>query len=104
MTTQHNIHAKLFDLPAVSETFGDAIRAVWFDGNTWRIEVDVIRLDNQVQPGGQLAMTQYPSCRLVLSGAAGLALLERLTDLAKELEANGTLKRNVPTPAPSVTH
>ena len=53
MTTQHNIQAKLFDLPAVSETFGDAIRAVWFDGNTWRIEVDVIRLDNQVQPGGQ---------------------------------------------------
>lgn len=104
MTTQHNIEAKLHDLPEISETFGDAIRAVWFDGNTWRIQVDVIRLDNQVQPGGQLAMTQYPSCRLVLSAAAGLALLERLTDLAKELETNGTLKRNVPAPGPSVSH
>lgn len=104
MTTQHNIQPKFFDNPAISETFGDAIRAVWFDGNTWRIEVDVIRLDTQAQPARQLAMTQYPSCRLVLSGAAGLALLERLTELAKELEANGTLKRNTVGPAPSVTH
>ena len=104
MTTQHNIQSKLVDRPEVSESFGDAIRQVWFDGNTWRISIDVVRLDNQTQPGGQLTTTQLPSARLVLSAAAGLALLDRLVELAKELEANGRLTRSPPQQAPSVTH
>ena len=104
MPTQQNVRSKLADRPEVTETFGDSVRGVWFDGTTWRIDVDIVRLDNPPQQGGQFTTTQYPSCRLVLSVAAGLALLERLTELAKELEANGTLKRNPPPPAPTVTH
>jgi hypothetical protein len=100
MTTQHYIQSKLADRPEVSETFGDAIRQVWFDGNTWRISIDVIRLDDQTQAGGQLTTTQLPSARLVLSAGAGLALLDRLVELAKELEANGTLTRNPPARRP----
>ena len=103
MTTQHNIQAKLVDLPDVAETFGNAIRSVWFDG-TWRIDIDVIRLDNQARPDAPLTSSQYPACRVVLSPEAGLALLMRLTKLAKELEANGTLKKTPPASAPSVTH
>jgi hypothetical protein len=104
MPTQHNVQAKLADLPQVSESFGDSIRQVWFDGTTWRIQVDVIRMDDKPTEAGGFATTQYPSCRLVLSGPAGLALLERLTQLAKELEASGTLKRLPPEQTPTVTH
>ena len=53
---------------------------------------------------GQMSMTQTPSVRLVLSGPAGVALLERLTALSKELEANGTLKRIAPPQPSGVTH
>jgi hypothetical protein len=104
MTTQHNIPTKIVDRPEVSESFGDVIRQTWFDGNTWRISIDVLRLDNELKPGGQLTTSQYPSVRLVLSAAAGLTLLERLTELAKELEANGTLKRIAPQQPTGVTH
>jgi hypothetical protein len=88
MTTQTNIQAKLADLPLVSESFGDAIRGVWFDGNTWRIQVDVIRLDDVLGKDGGITTTQYPSSRLVLSATAGLALLDRLTQLGHVLCSN----------------
>jgi hypothetical protein len=103
MPTQ-TVQAKLADLPAVEETFGDSIRGVWFDGSTWRIQVDVVRLDDAAVAGGTLATTQYPSCRLVLSAGAGMALIDKLNALAKELEANGTIKRLPPQSGPTVTH
>jgi hypothetical protein len=102
MPTQFNVPAKQVDRPEVSETYGDTIRAVWFDG-TWRIEVDVTRLDASKAPAESMSATQHPSCRLVLSVAAGIALLDKLTQLAKELESNGTLKRS-PAPQHGVTH
>lgn len=102
MATQHNVPSKLVDRPEVAEVYGDAIRAVWFDG-TWRIEVDVTRLDTRTDPAEGMKATQYPSCRLVLSPAAGLALVDKLNQLAKELEANGTLKR-LAAPQQGVTH
>ena len=103
MPTQ-TVQAKLADLPEVEECFGDSVRSVWFDGSTWRIQVDVVRLDDAAVGGATLATTQYPSCRLVLSATAGLALLDRLNALAKELEANGTLKRIAPQQPTGVTH
>ena len=103
MPTQ-TVQAKLADIPEIAETFGDSIRGVWFDGSTWRIQVDVVRLDDPAAAGGTLSTTQYPSCRLALSAAAGIALLEKLNLLAKELEANGTLKRLPPPQGSTVTH
>jgi hypothetical protein len=44
MPTQFNVPAKQVERPEVTETYGDTIRAVWFDG-TWRVEIDVTRLD-----------------------------------------------------------
>ncbi len=102
MPTQ-TVQSKLAELPEVAETFGDSIRAVWFDGSTWRIQVDVIRLDDAAG-GAAPSTTQYPSCRLVLSATAGVALLDKLNLLAKELEANGTLKRLPAPQGPTVTH
>jgi hypothetical protein len=103
MPTQ-TVQAKLADLPEVQECFGDSVRAVWFDGSTWRIQIDVVRLDDSASTGGTLATTQFPACRLVLSATAGVALLDRLNQLAKELEANGTLRRLPPPQGPTVTH
>ena len=99
MTTQSNIPAKKAEHPDLPESYADTIRAVWFDGN-WRIEADVTRLDTSTNP---MTATHQPSCRLVLSAAAGLALLDRLNQLAKELESNGTLKRSLPAQQ-GVTH
>jgi hypothetical protein len=101
MATQQNVPSKLVDRPDVPETYGDAIRSVWFDG-TWRIEVDVLRLDPTSVAEGRMTATQHPSCRLVLSVAAGLALIDKLNQLSRELEANGTVRRTAP--APGVTH
>lgn len=104
MTTQTNIQATIVDLPAVSESFADSVIGCWFDGHTWRLDFGVLRIN---QPMTEPATSsQYPSCRLVLSLPAGLALLDRLNDLMRQLEANGTIKR-APMPAPpnpTVTH
>ena len=70
MPTQFNVPAKQVDRPEVSETYGDTIRAVWFDG-TWRLEIDVTRLDASKGGAESMTATQVPSCRLVLSAAAG---------------------------------
>ena len=102
MPTQFNVPAKQVDRPEVAETYGDTIRAVWFDG-TWRIEIDVTRLNTSTSPPESMTASQLPSCRLVLSVAAGLGLLEKLTQLAKELESNGTIKRTA-MPPQGVTH
>ena len=102
MPTQYNVPAKQIDSPGLTETYGDTIRSVWFDG-TWRVEVDVTRLDAGKNPAEGMTATQVPTCRLVLSVGAGLALLEKLTQLSKELESNGTIKRSV-MPPQGVTH
>jgi hypothetical protein len=102
MPTQFNVPARQVDRPEISETYGDTVRAVWFDG-TWRLEIDVTRLDSSKGGAEGMTATQVPSCRLVLSVAAGLALLEKLTQLAKELESNGTIKRSA-VPPQGVTH
>jgi len=103
MPTQ-TVQAKLADLPELRECFGDSVRSVWFDGSTWRIQIDVVRIDDAAGPGGALTTTQWPSCRLTLSAGAGVALLDKLGQLAKELEANGTLKRLPAPQGPTVTH
>jgi hypothetical protein len=91
------------DQPQLGETFGDSIRVVWFDNNTWRVEVTVTRIETPA-PGQPLVSKQSPSCRLVLSAAAGLDLLNKLTEVANSLEQQGILKRNQAPSAPVIHH
>ncbi len=100
--TQQNVVSTYEDRPEVGETFGDAIRVVSFDGNTWRVEVAVTRIES-AEAGKPIVSKQYPSVRLVLSAAAGLDLMNKLTEVAAALEAQGILKKNQP-PPPSVVH
>ena len=105
MSTQtvQNLATTTVDLPELAETFGDGIKVVWFDGATWRIEVTVTRLDPPTPPQSPTAK-QVPSCRLVLTAAAGLDLLNKLTEVAASLEQQGILKRNQAPSTPVVHH
>jgi len=101
MTTREVTYLDLPDLP---ETFADSVRFIGFDGQTWRIELMVTRIQpEQIKPGAAgVPATQTPSCRLVLTVAAGLDLLNKLTQTADALEKQGILKRNQPAPPPFV--
>ena len=105
MSTQtvQNLAATFVDLPELGETFGDSIRVVWFDGNTWRIEITVTLIEPGAPPQPP-ASRQYPSCRLVLSATAGLDLLNKLTEVAASLEQQGILKRNQVQGPPTIHH
>jgi hypothetical protein len=105
MSTQtvQNLVATFVDRPDLPETFGDSIKAIWFDGNTWRIEVTVTRIQTAAPPT-PISSTQYPSCRLTLSAAAGLDLLNKLTEVAASLEQQGILKRNQVQGPPVIHH
>jgi hypothetical protein len=105
MSTQtvQNLATTTIDDPNLKEAFGDSIKVVWFDGTTWRIDVTVMRLDPPTPPQAPSA-TVVPSCRLVLSAAAGLDLLNKLTEVAASLEKQGVLKRNQAPSAPVVHH
>lgn len=89
------------DLPDLRETFADSVRFIGFDGQTWRLEFDVTRIQpEQVKPGmTAMPMNQYPACRLVLPMATGIDLLNKLNQTADAMEKQGILKKNeVPKP------
>ena len=95
---------KYVDLPSIGETFADSIRSIGFDGQTWRIELTVTRLDAELLLKGakqiEEAQFQYPACRLVLPMQAGLELINKLTQTATAMEAQGLLKKNEPPKKP----
>jgi hypothetical protein len=82
------------DLPDLAETFADSIGSTFFDGQTLRIEFCVGRLDSfkpQTSPTGR----RYPACRLVLSTAAAVELMNSMQRISAALVKAGVLK---PTP------
>jgi hypothetical protein len=105
MSTQtvQNLPSIFVDRPELGEIFGDSIKVVWFDNNTWRVEVTVTRIDTPA-PGQPLVSKQSPSCRLVLSAGAGLDLLNKLSEVANSLEQQGILKRNQAPSSPVIHH
>ena len=81
------------DQADLGETFADSISAVHFDGQTLRITFGVTRFERaQQQPGTAL---RYPACRLVLTSAAGVELMNQMEKLKEGLVKAGVLK---PTP------
>jgi hypothetical protein len=78
------------DQADLSETFADSISAVHFDGQTLRITFGVTRFERaQTQPGTAL---RYPACRLVLTSAAGVELMNQMEKLKEGLVKAGVLK------------
>jgi hypothetical protein len=79
------------DQPDLGETFADSISGVHFDGQTLRITFGVTRFERaqQTQPGTAF---RYPACRLVLTSAAGVELMNQMQKLKEGLIKAGVLK------------
>jgi len=86
------------DRPEVSETFADFVQRIQFDGQTLRLEFAVSRLEDHQRPGGGASVTgkRYPACRLVLSGAAAVDLMNKMQQITAQLVKAGVLKQDAP--------
>jgi hypothetical protein len=82
------------DLPDLAETFADSIGGTFFDGHLLRIEFCVGRLD-AFKPPTSPTGRRYPTCRLVLSTAAAVELMNSMQRVSAALVKAGVLK---PTP------
>lgn len=75
---------RYIDRPDVMETFVDAISGLVFDGQTLRIEFAVTRLD-EMKPNAAITGRRYPACRLALSAAAAIELINRMQQIGTAL-------------------
>ena len=65
----------------VSEIFADSITSLFVDAQMMRIEFGVTRLD-EMKANTPITGRRYPACRIVLSPAAALDLVNRLRRVA----------------------
>jgi hypothetical protein len=85
------------DRPDTPETFADSITALFFDGQTLRIEFAVTRVD-EVKPNSPITGRRYPACRVVLPPSAAVELINRMQQVGAALTQAGVVKT---TPRPS---
>lgn len=83
------------DRPECAETFADSVNAVSFDGQTMRIEFGVTRLD-EVKKDQPITGRRYPACRLVLTPAAAVDLINKMQQTATALQQAGVVKAGPP--------
>src|SRR3954453_19785835 len=78
------------DRPEVAEVFADFVHRIQFDGQTLRFEFCVSRLEDQ--PPATPTGKRYPACRLVLSAAAAVDLMNKMQQITASLIKAGVLK------------
>jgi hypothetical protein len=83
------------DRPELAEVFADFVNRVQFDGQTLRFEFCVSRIDDQ-RPKGGVTGKRYPSCRLVLSSAAAVDMMNKMQQITASLIKAGVLKTDAP--------
>jgi len=83
------------DRPEIAEVFADFVQRIQFDGQTLRFEFCVSRLEDQ-QPGTPASGKRYPACRLVLSAAAAVDLMNKMQQITASLVKAGVLKADAP--------
>ena len=91
--TQPQVHYEYIDRPEVSETFADFVQRIQFDGQTLRFEFCVSRMDDTKQ-GEPASGRRYPACRLVLSAAAAVDLMNKMQQITSGLVKAGVLKQD----------
>ena len=94
---QTQVKYQYVDRLEVAETFADFVNRIQFDGQTLRLEFCVTRIEDQPaseSPRG----TRYPACRLVLSAAAAVDLMNKMQQITANLVKAGVLKADQPTP------
>ena len=82
---------RYIDRPEFQETFADSITGLFFDGQTLRIEFGVTRVDD-AKPNALMTGRRYPACRLVLSPAAAIDLVNNMQQIATALAQAGLAK------------
>ena len=96
---QPQIQYQYVDRLEVTETFADFVQRIQFDGQTLRLEFCVSRLDDH-KPGTPVTGKRYPTCRLVLSAAAAVDLMNKMQQITAGLVKAGVLKQDaMQTPA-----
>ena len=80
------------DRPEISETFVDHVHALVFDGQTFRIDLGVTRM-NDTAPPAPPVNRRYTACRRVFTPRSALELADKLGTLLKAMEAKGVIKR-----------
>src|SRR5437899_237612 len=88
---QPQLQLQYVDRPEVEETFADFVQRIQFDGQTLRFEFCVTRLDDQ-KAAGAVTGKRYPACRLVLSAAAAIDLMNKMQQITAGLIKAGVLK------------
>jgi hypothetical protein len=78
-----------------AETFADSINNVSFDGQSMRIEFGVTRLDD-IKKDAAITGRRYPACRLVLTPAAAIDLINKMQQTGAALQQAGVVKANPP--------
>ena len=81
------------DRPDTPETFADSITALFFDGQTLRIEFAVTRVD-EVKQNAPITGRRYPACRVVLPPSAAVELINRMQQVGAALTQAGVVKAN----------
>ena len=84
------------DRTDLAETFTNSINNLRFDGQTLRIEFGVTRFDD-VKAGAQITGRRYPACRIVLTPAAAVDLINRMQQIGAALIQAGVVKAATPT-------
>jgi len=87
---------RYIDRPELEEHFADAVTGLLYDGQTLRMEFGVTRFD-EIKPNTPITGRRYPSCRVVLSPAAAIDLINRMQQIATALAQSGAAK---PAPRP----
>jgi hypothetical protein len=78
------------DRADMAETFADSITGLVFDGQTLRVEFGVTRLDD-VKANAPRTARRYPACRLVLSPATAVELINRMQKIGAALTQAGVV-------------
>jgi len=87
------------DRPEVDEVFADFVNRIQFDGQTLRFEFCVSRMEDQPPPAAPSGK-RYPACRLVLSAAAAVDLMNKMQQITASLIKAGVLKADAPARVP----
>jgi hypothetical protein len=96
---QQPVQFQYVDRPEVTETFADFVHRIQFDGQTLRLEFGVSRLEDH-KPPEPATGKRYPACRLVLSAAAAVDLMNKMQQITASLIKAGVLKSEPPATKP----
>lgn len=80
------------DRPELAETFADSINSLLFDGQSLRIEFGVLRIE-EMKSNVPVKGARFPACRLVLTPAAAIDLINKMQQVASALTQAGVARQ-----------